>query len=309
MAIEGGGTEAEGQGRDDAVATRGGAYAAAPFAGTLVHVELGGVALSSPFRGEARRMGIVVHAGAPEQAWPFLGGSDGTVVATVDPYDLPPALGFMRELRRRGSSAGVLAVAATRGLRRTTSFPLRRAGVDEFVALSADVDEFAARLREVARLTRARRGTRVRPLLPLWAQPRDEDGEYRPMTVAEIAEALRERLELGEEDDPFSLTLLRLRWTGGGSWPLLRRWLRLEEGDLLADLPDGTVAIALEGVPPGAAGTVVERIARSQPGLGVDALTTLEVPPDQRALLALLGGWKEAAALPGIQRSIEGRST
>jgi len=267
----------------------------APYPGVVVHVELGGVRLPPPFQDEASRLGIVVHAGRPEQAWAVLGDGEGVVVATVDPYDLRPAVGFVRELRGRGSSVGVVAVAGTRGLRRTTAFPLRRAGADEFLALSAAPEQFAALLRLAVRLTQARRGQGWRPALPGWAQPRGPDGDYRLMRVEELAAALRERLD-DPEAEPFALALLRLRGAAD-PWPVLRRDVRLEEGDLLAGVAERIVAVALEDIAAGAAARVLARLARPRPGFaGAEVLTALELPGDREPLLALLDGWREAVA-------------
>ncbi len=190
----------------------------------------------------------------------------GVLVLGVDPYDPERAFNLTYTLRKAGNGAPILFVAPSRGLRSMTRSRGLRMGGDDFVLSELPPAEIVERIRISAARGHHRRNGSVRPDRQL--QPRDDEGELRPMKPEEMAVAVRELVD--EAPTPFfALALLDTRdlLAPDELWMSLRRQARLNDGDLVSILADGRVALLINQVDQHLAGRVLTRIQRSHPAL------------------------------------------
>lgn len=204
----------------------------------------------------------------------------GVLVLGVDPYDAERAFNLTYTLRKAGNGAPILFVSPTKGLRSMTRSRGLRMGGDDFLLSELPPAEIVERIRVTAHRGHHRRNGSVRPDRQL--QPRNEDGDVRPMRPGELRAGLRELI--GEAPTPFfALAILETngRLHPHQLWSALRSQLRLDDGDLLSIFPDGRVAIVLNQVDGRLAQRVLARLRRAAPVLAEMEEPTLLSSPLQ----------------------------
>jgi KaiC/GvpD/RAD55 family RecA-like ATPase/CheY-like chemotaxis protein len=232
-------------------------------------------ALGSSFRVERFRS---LEAGFSEIAT----GRYGILILGLNPYRPNTTLDLAHSLRKAGNGAPILFVASSRGLRGSTRARALRAGADDFVTADASPVEVLERIDAATG-----RGHRPRPRALLAAtpmQPEGPDGRPRIMDGDELCLALGQVLA---QPTPPLFALILLRPTAGSdqAWSLLREQVRLDDGDLVATLPDGELAVYLAHVDPVTADTLTARLAASHQG----SVELLRFPADRDAIEDRLG--------------------
>lgn len=202
----------------------------------------------------------------------------GVLIIGVDPYDAERAFNLTYTLRKAGNGAPILFISPGRGLRSMTRSRGLRIGGDDFLLAELPPAEIVERIRVTAHRGHHRRNGSVRPDRQL--QPRDEDGDPRPMEPDELRRSLRDLI--GEAPTPFFALVVLYPEAGAGPdrlWATVRHQLRLEDGDLVSVLPDGRVALVINQVDGRLARRVLSRMRRAAPFLVGDREPTLYTSP------------------------------
>jgi KaiC/GvpD/RAD55 family RecA-like ATPase len=210
------------------------------------------------------------------------GGRYGILILAIDPYHPSTALDLAYSLRKSGNGAPILFVAPRQGLRASTRARALRAGGDDFVTTDMSPVEVLERIDSASG-----RGHRQRPgglIQPPPTQPLTDDGQPRLMDGDEL------RLALGQimgQPTPPLFALILLRPTSGSdlAWAVLKEQVRLEDGDLVAGLEDGQLAVYLGHVDPGTASDLADRLAEAHQG----TVELLRFPADRERLEDRLG--------------------
>lgn len=204
----------------------------------------------------------------------------GVLVIGVDPYDPERAFNLTYTLRKAGNGAPILFISPSRGLRSATRSRALRIGGDDFLLSELPPAEIVERIRVTAHRGHHRRNGSVRPDRQM--QPKDDQGEIRPMRPDELRKSLWELV--GEAPTPFfALAILD---TGGDPepdqlWHTIRSQLRLEDGDLASIFPDGRLVLVINQVDGQLARRVLSRIRRAAPALSETREPTLFTSPLQ----------------------------
>jgi hypothetical protein len=115
-------------------------------------------------------------------------------------------------------------------------------------------------------------------------QPLTEDGKPRLMDGDELRLALGQIM--GQPTPPlFAVILLRPAAGSDQAWALLRDQVRLDDGDLVAHMSSGELAVYLGHVDPGTAGDLARRLAQSHAG----PVDLLRFPADREEIENRLG--------------------
>jgi KaiC/GvpD/RAD55 family RecA-like ATPase len=241
-------------------------------------------ALGSGFRVERFR---TLESGFSEIA----AGRYGVLILGIDPFRPNTTLDLAYSLRKAGNGAPILFVAPRRGLRGSTRARALRAGADDFVTTDMSPVEVLERI-DVA----SGRGHRKRSpglLVQPPAQPVTEDGRPRLMEADELRLALGQ--VMGQATPPlFALILLRPTAGSNRAWHVLRDQVRLEDGDLVAGLEEGVLAVYLGHVDPGTATDLATRLADAHEG----PVELLRFPADRDRIEDRLGLIAAGAAAP-----------
>lgn len=220
----------------------------------------------------------------------LLEASYGVLVIGVDPYDPERAFNLTYTLRKAGNGAPILFVSPSKGLRSMTRSRGLRIGGDDFLLSELPPAEIVERIRVTAYRGHHRRNGSVRPDRQL--QPRNDQGEARPMRPAEFRASLQEMIE--ESPTPFfALAVLDARndLTPSELWSAVHSQLRLDDGDLIAVLPDGRLALVINQVDNQLANRVLSRIRRAAPVLSdSEAPILLSSPLQEQAVLRWIDG-------------------
>lgn len=190
-------------------------------------------------------------------------GRFGILLLGLDPYNPSTTLDLAYSLRKAGNGAPILFVAPREGLRGSTRARALRSGGDDFVTDDTSPVEVLERIDAASG-----RGHRSRSegfLAPIPTQPVSDDGQPRLMDGEEL------RLALGQimgQPTPPLFALIVLRPTAGSeqAWTLLRKQVRLEDGDLVAMTDDQELVVYLGHVDPGTAADLARRMAASHDG-------------------------------------------
>lgn len=204
----------------------------------------------------------------------------GVLVIGVDPYDSERAFNLTYTLRKAGNGAPILFVSPSKGLRSMTRSRGLRIGGDDFLLSELPAAEIVERIRVTAHRGHHRRNGSVRPDRQL--QPRNDDGEVRPMRSDEFHNSLEELI--GEAPTPFFALAVLVPGNGSSPsqlWAAVRSQLRLDDGDLVAILPDGRLAVVINQVDSQLANRVLSRIRRAAPVLADSESPTLFTSPLQ----------------------------
>lgn len=209
-------------------------------------------------------------------------GRYGILVLGLDPYNPNTTLDLAYSLRKAGNGAPILFVAPRTGLRGSTRARALRAGADDFVTTDASPVEMLERIDAASG-----RGHRPRDrglLAPSPNQPIADDGGHRLMDGDEL------RLALGDilaQPTPPLFALILLRPTAGSerAWSVLREQVRIEDGDMVAQIEDGQLVVYLGHVDPGTASELARRLAESHDG----PVDMLRFPADRAEIENRLG--------------------
>jgi KaiC/GvpD/RAD55 family RecA-like ATPase len=232
-------------------------------------------ALGASFRVERFR---TLESGFSEIA----SGRYGILILGIDPFKPNTTLDLAYSLRKAGNGAPILFVAPPKGLRGSTRARALRAGGDDFVTTDMSPVEVLERIDAASG-----RGHRSRPsglLTPPPAQPLGGDGNPRLMDDDELRLALGQIM--GQPTPPlFALILLRPSSGSDRAWSLLKEQVRLEDGDLVASMGDGQLAVYLAHVDPGTATDLADRLAEAHDG----PVDLLRFPSDRERIEDRLG--------------------
>jgi KaiC/GvpD/RAD55 family RecA-like ATPase len=209
-------------------------------------------------------------------------GRYGILILGLDPYHPNTTLDLAYSLRKAGNGAPIVFVAPRTGLRGSTRARALRAGGDDFVTADTSPVEVLERIDAASG-----RGHRRRPsgfLSPAPVQPVTADGTPRLMDAHELRAALGQIM--GQRTPPlFALILLRPTAGSERAWDLLREQIRLEDGDMVAAVEDGELAVYLGHVDPGTATELATRLAKAHDG----PVDLLRFPADREEIESRLG--------------------
>jgi KaiC/GvpD/RAD55 family RecA-like ATPase len=209
-------------------------------------------------------------------------GRYGILILGIDPYHPNTTLDLAYSLRKAGNGAPILFVARREGLRGSTRARALRAGGDDFVTTDTSPVEVLERIDAATG-----RGHRPRPaglVAPAPSQPFEHDGRARLMDAAELRSALGQIM--GQPTPPlFAVILLRPTAGWNEAWGMLRDQVRIEDGDMVAGLGDGQLAVYLGHVDPGTASMLARRLAEAHDG----QVDLLRFPADRDEIEERLG--------------------
>jgi KaiC/GvpD/RAD55 family RecA-like ATPase len=232
-------------------------------------------AMGASFRVEKFRS---LEAGFSEIA----AGRYGILILGLDPYRPNTTLDLAYSLRKAGNGAPILFVSPREGLRGSTRARALRAGGDDFVSTDTSPVEVLERIDAASGRGHRRRGADALPATPI--QPLTEDGKPRLMDGDELRLALGQIM--GQPTPPlFAVILLRPTAGSDQAWALLRDQVRLDDGDLVAHMGSGELAVYLGHVDPGTAGDLARRLAQSHTG----HVDLLRFPADREEIENRLG--------------------
>lgn len=204
----------------------------------------------------------------------------GLLMIGLDPYRPNATLQLVRSLRQSGNGAPIVLVAPPVGLRSSTRARLLRAGADDLLTSDLSPVEVTERVGALLERGHLAGGGPRTPAGP--AQPRSDDGGYRPMSDVEFGEAVCSVMAL---PTPPLFAVAVLRPTAGLSrtWDILRRQVRLDDGDLIAALEGGQLGIYFGHVDQNTASELAERLRSAHEG----AVELLAFPADRERLQEL----------------------
>lgn len=200
----------------------------------------------------------------------------GVLILGTDPYDPERTFNLAYSLRKAGNGAPILFISHSKGLRSMTRARALRIGGDDFLLAELPPQEIVERIAVTAQRGHHRRNGTVRPDRLL--QPKDDDGGLRPMTTTELTGAVSELI--GEAPTPFfALAVLEPGQASPDElWGAIKGQIRLQDGDLLAILPDGRLAMLLNQVDMALSQRVLNRLRRAHPALAAPEATILTSP-------------------------------
>lgn len=204
----------------------------------------------------------------------------GTLILGTDPYDPDRMFNLAYSLRRAGNGAPILFVSPSKGLRSMTRARALRIGGDDFLIAELPPQQLVERITRASQRGHRRRQGRPGPERPL--QPKHEDGTPRPMTTAELTSAIA---KLSSETPTPFFALAVLEPEAGlpaeEMWQAVRGRIRLEDGDFVAILEDGRLAMVLNQVDLSLSRRVLARLRRAHPALATSVRTTVLTSPLQ----------------------------
>lgn len=233
---------------------------------------------------------LQVHDGVESAFAELATGSFGALVIAVDPREADPVFALVRQLRKLGVGAPILYFSPRAELRGSTRARGVRAGGDEFLTDDLSPQELLERL-DAARA----RGHRVSTDLPaaenVVLQPTGDDGEPLPIGMDELRRAVRHQVEHASHPYFAVVTLRPPKGKGTVAWKAFCQQLRTGEGDLVARMPDGRIAMYLHDVNRRHLEELVARVVASDPRLaGVRDVDVWAFPVDRAEIEAWLEG-------------------
>lgn len=201
----------------------------------------------------------------------------GLLMIGLDPYRPNATLQLIRSLRQSGNGAPIVLVASRTGLRSSTRARLLRAGADDLLTSGMSAVDVTERVGALLDRGHIAGGVLHNPADPL--QPRSDDGGWRPMSGLEFGEAVHSIMAL---PTPPLFAVAVLRPTAGLSrtWNILRRQVRLDDGDLVAALEGGQLSVYFGHVDQNTASDLAERLRGAHEG----AVELLTFPADRERL-------------------------
>jgi KaiC/GvpD/RAD55 family RecA-like ATPase len=235
--------------------------------------------------------------GSTDEALLELGDGFALILLAVDPVTADSVLSFVRAVRRT-SGVPIVLLSHAEGLRSVTRARAMRAGADEFLEIEESARGTLGRI-EAARERGPRdTATRLRPER-LLVQPRDERAQPVSLPEEQIVRAVRHHVSTAEH--PF-FALVRLQAEPAlvdAAWDVLRRGLRLADGDLVArgDRP-GELVLYLHDISRRHARELLTRVFAADPRFEKVAVEVEHYPSDAALIDAWLESMQSAAVTP-----------
>ncbi len=228
----------------------------------------------------------------------------GALLIAIDPMAADAAMELTKELRRAGNGAPILYVSPSRGLRGNTRAQGLRAGGDDFLTDELTPGELVARI-DGARIRGHRRlAPGAIAAAPPHAQPTDADGRYLLLPADLFREVVQQQAD-GEHQAFFALVLLQT--PDGGSeaaWQVLRSKLRIKDGDMVAQMEDGQLALYLHDIHRKHVKDLLERLSAQNPGFAdLDNTVVLSFPADRDSIVAWLTSAPERAMAGPVRQA------
>lgn len=232
-----------------------------------------------------------------DDALPRIDDGYALLLLAVDPVTADSVLSFVRAVRRT-SGVPIVLLSHADGLRAVTRARAMRAGADEFLEIEESARGTLGRI-EAARLRGPRdTATRLRPER-LLVQPRDERAQPVSLPEEQIVRAVRHHV--GTAEHPF-FALARLQAPAelvDVAWQVLRRGLRLADGDLIAhgDRP-GELVLYLHDISRRHARELLARIFAADPRFEAVEILVEHYPSDAARIDAWLESSRPADVTP-----------
>jgi hypothetical protein len=223
-------------------------------------------------------------------------GEHGAVIVSMNAEVPERAFSLVREIRRAGNGAPILYLSPHVGLRGSTRARGLQAGGDDFLTEGLSPEEFLSRIEAARRRGHQRTADVELDVEPLVLQPVDESGESLLLDLQELRSVVRLKIESNSHPF-FALLILRadtISETAG--WRTLAGSLRIKEGDLIAEAPDGGLAIYLHDVRRRHVDGLLTRITTAYPELGsASEIQVYRYPADGAEVRSWLGMPEEPA--------------
>ncbi|HUE96490.1 MAG TPA: ATPase domain-containing protein, partial [Longimicrobiaceae bacterium] len=225
-------------------------------------------------------------------------GEHGAMIIAIEPREAERAFALVREVRRAGNGAPILYVSPHLGLRGSTRARGLQAGGDDFLTDALSPKEFLERI-EVARHRGHRRAQAAVDAETLFLQPMSESGAFEPLGDEQFRAVLRDKVTTHSHPF-FALVVLRPSETPQAEvWRILTASLRIKEGDLVAGLPDGGLAVYLHDVRRRHVDELLRRITTAHPELGSpEEFEVYRYPADGGEVRTWIGLAEAAEASP-----------
>jgi KaiC/GvpD/RAD55 family RecA-like ATPase len=244
-----------------------------------------------------RRYDLVLHNSVERAFADLASGMYGALLIRLDPVNPGPAFHLTQSLRRAGTGAPVLFSSPAVRLRGSTRAQGLRIGGDDFLTDELSPQEILERI-EGARQRGHRRVLAASGPEEILLQPMDDGGKPRLMTEVELRGAIGRMLE-SETEPFFALSLLDPEGLGvQRAWEMLQARVRIREGDLVAELDDGRIAVLLNDVRHEQGAELMARLGDLHPSLGAGARSQIyRHPADHDELQVWLGNSDIVSAL------------
>lgn len=213
----------------------------------------------------------------------------GALLVALDPMRPESALSLTRELRRAGNGAPILFVSSPRGLRGHTRAEGLRAGGDDFLEDTLNPSELLARIDNARARGHRRMAEGAVAAGPPAEQPTGENGDLVPLPAADFRGVLRSHVD-GARHAYFALVELGpADLSAAEAGRLLLERLRVRDGDLVAVMEDGRLALYLHDIHRKHVRALLTRLVSAEPGLAdLDHTTMFSYPADREGVLAWL---------------------
>ncbi|MEN8374994.1 MAG: ATPase domain-containing protein [Gemmatimonadota bacterium] len=213
----------------------------------------------------------------------------GALLVALDPMRPEPALSLTQELRRAGNGAPILFVSSTRGLRGQTRAEGLRAGGDDFLEDTLSPSELLARIDNARARGHRRIAEGAVASAPPGSQPTDGNGEAVPLAAGDFRGLLREHVERARHAYFALVELGPADLSTAEAGRLLLERLRVRDGDLVAVMEDGRVALYLHDIHRKHVRSLLTRLVSAEPGLAdLDHTSMFSYPADREGVLAWL---------------------
>ncbi len=235
---------------------------------------------------------VSLYKGMEEAFGDLASAEYGALLIAMNPLEPEPVLHLTRELRKAGNGAPILFVSPVRGLRAHTRAQGLRAGGDDFLTDALTPTELLARIDNARERGHRRLSPGTVAAAAPFSQPIDDDDRYLLMPADLFRQVLREHTEQDAAQAFFALVLL-----GAGeqdateAWSVLQQRLRIKDGDLVAQLEDGQLAVYLHDIHRKQVKDLLTRLVEAHPGLAdLGSTVVLSYPADRDAVGAWLSG-------------------
>jgi KaiC/GvpD/RAD55 family RecA-like ATPase len=221
----------------------------------------------------------------------------GALLVALDPMRPEPALSLTRELRRAGNGAPILFVSSTRGLRGHTRAEGLRAGGDDFLEDTLGPSELLARIDNARGRGHRRLAEGAVAAGPPAEQPTNGSGDPVPLQPAQFRKILRTHVDEARHAYFALVELGPADLSAAEAGRLLLERLRVRDGDLVAVMEDGRVALYLHDIHRKHVRALLTRLVSAEPGLAdLDHTAMYSYPADREGVMAWL---EDGASGPG----------
>jgi KaiC/GvpD/RAD55 family RecA-like ATPase len=217
----------------------------------------------------------------------------GALLVALDPMRPEPALSLTRELRRAGNGAPILFVSSTRGLRGHTRAEGLRAGGDDFLEDTLGPSELLARIDNARSRGHRRLAEGAVAAGPPAEQATSESGDFVALEPGAFRSILRGHVDETRHAYFALVELGPADLSAAEASRLLLERLRVRDGDLVAVMEDGRVALYLHDIHRKHVRALLTRLVSAEPGLAdLDHTAMFSYPADREGVI----GWLENGA-------------